>query len=209
MSLILALVKKKSQDEFIKQASYNKKTKTIALSRQHLQSIIQYKELRHKNNKHYTIAAASLIHELAHHYDFLNLRSENEKKEISRCRNKFFSKSCRRIKNNFFRQSTISSHIKFLKLAKWHKKKHPQIKPLRPSTADSYQWQSPEEMFAVQFEYFILDPFYAQKKPAWYSFLNSHFSVKKEKNPEEKKIPTKISTSKIKAKLSRVFKYWY
>ena len=134
----------------------------------------------------YREAQASVIHETAHAYDFVNLRPYQERAVIQNCQfvaqdhEAYQPDECELYLQT---KTTFSSDPYYLELAGWPLS--PQGKGFRekrnvftPRTADPYEFKNPSEHFAVNFEYYILDPEYSCRKPSLSNFLNAHFQYR-------------------------------
>ena len=102
----------------------------------------------------YRLAMATLIHELAHLYDG---------------------------SHTLFGRRVISSDRRYQRLAGWRRKGQLVRKAVVPLNSvvlrspDPYEFQSIEEHFAVNMEYFLLDPEFGVRRPALYSYLSEVF----------------------------------
>ena len=131
-------------------------------------------------------AQASVVHETAHAYDFVNLRPYQERAVIQNCQ--FVSQDPEAYQPDecelyLKTKTTFSSDPYYLELAGWPLS--PQGKGYREKrnvfaarTADPYEFKNPSEHFAVNFEYYILDPEYSCRKPSLTNFLNAHFKFR-------------------------------
>ena len=103
----------------------------------------------------YRLAMATLIHELSHLYD--------ESYSV-------------------WKRGVVSSDRRYQRLAGWSKRAELFGKVARPlngvifRSPDPYEFQSIEEHFAVNMEYFLLDPEYGLRRPALHSYLVDTFS---------------------------------
>lgn len=116
----------------------------------------------------------ALIHELAHLYDGLNLRPESEIQELRQCeamqlgnRNPFQEARCRELRAL---QGTVSDREPYRSMAKLRNSS-------RARSADSYEFKDVYEHFAVNFEFFLLDPEFACRRPALHQLFSEHFSL--------------------------------
>lgn len=127
------------------------------------------------------LSLAVLIHEASHLYDLSNFRTEGEKKLFKSCHDFKGDQSCAYIKKNYRRKTTVSTQLKFKKLAKWSfEKTGGQSRNKKPlSSPDIYEKKSVEEYFAVNMEYYLLDMDYERKRPYHAQFLNRHFKLKR------------------------------
>ena len=103
----------------------------------------------------YRLAMATLVHELSHLYDG---------------------------SYSVWRRGVVSSDRRYLRLAGWRKKTRLLGQVVRPlnevifRSPDPYEFQSIEEHFAVNMEYFVLDPEYGLRRPALHSYLVDAFN---------------------------------
>jgi hypothetical protein len=131
------------------------KTNQIIINKLLLFEIIKGEEnaktfnCRHKN--YYRLALATLLHETSHIYDHLN-----------------------------FGTTKISGQKSFFKLADWKRN----LLYLGSSknmsqnrSVDPYEFKNLSENFAVNFEYFILDPEYKCKRPTYYRYYQTQFKT--------------------------------
>ncbi|MEK7692545.1 MAG: DUF4105 domain-containing protein [Bdellovibrionota bacterium] len=96
-----------------------------------------------KHGNLYDLAAATLIHELGHLYD---------------------------------QKTRISQDRRFRALTDWVKTPSPipnwkQKNQNAAASADTYEWRSPRESFAVNLEYFLLDPEFPCRRPLLYRYF--------------------------------------
>lgn len=124
----------------------------------------------------------TLIHEWSHVYDHLNLHSKDVAKNIKKCSDLGGSASNGAPKYcDLYRdlRTTISTTPRFLDLAGFFP--NPSGVGRVDDTAftlrspDLYEIKSPHETFAVNMEYFTLDPAYKCRRPSLYNLLKSHF----------------------------------
>jgi hypothetical protein len=115
---------------------------------------------RHKTM--YRLAMATLLHELAHAFDA---------------------------------STHTSQKVAFQKLSKWEIGyfSNGYRNTLSSASPDHYEWSSGEtgahESFAVNFEYFILDPFYKLRKPSYHEFYGHLFGLEFPKEPIQTQLP--------------------
>lgn len=110
------------------------------------------------------LALATLLHELSHAYD---LQSVNPGAAIEDP-----------LQPKPTIVGLVSSRQGFLNLAGW---KASGVSPkeknqLRARSADPYEFESPQEAFAVAMEYFLVDPQFACRRPALADYLASTFN---------------------------------
>lgn len=138
------------------------------------------------------LAKATLIHEVIHFYDRLNLMTPMEKRKRSRCAMAKSSNKNRITKTSgvsrrecfelLRRKFTVSGQARFLNIAGWTKqglifKKRKQANWEAPRTPDPYELSSPKESLAVNMEYFLLDETYACRRPLFHELLSEHFEL--------------------------------
>lgn len=125
----------------------------------------------------------TLIHEWAHVYDHLNLHTNDAVNNIKKCAELAASNSngtaprfCGIYKNI---KTTVSTTPRFLDLAGFFR--NPNGVGRIENTAftlrspDIYEIRNSHEAFAVNMEYFTLDPEYKCRRPSLYNFLKEHF----------------------------------
>jgi hypothetical protein len=132
---------------------------------------------QHKNA--YDETLATVLHETTHLYDFLNLHSPEESKWIMRCRKpsefdkgqRLYSlpKECPVYENM---NLTFSQNPYFLQVAGWMGLDFNGYKHRSP---DDYELATPQEYFAVNMEFFLMDPEYKCRRPSMYRMLAGHF----------------------------------
>lgn len=158
--------------------------KTIVLNRELLPAILageagsaQY-PCGHRSL--FRLAQAAVIHEVAHLYDFLNLRSADEKHELDQCDwpgdspGKPEGTRCSELRA---RRGTISDREPFRSLAGWRMGlfKPRSKNSLKLRSPDPYELRDVYESFAVNLEYFLLDPEYACRRPSLHRFFARRF----------------------------------
>lgn len=130
------------------------------------------------------IVLATLVHEIAHHYDRAQLWSAKERALLQHCQQRHKTQGniglpaeCR---GQTDRRFTVSDAPQFLDLAGWPerigdrgKREAENHRDLR--SPDAYELHSPQEFFAVNLEYFLLDPEYACRRPALFQYFQEHF----------------------------------
>ncbi|MFZ4402612.1 MAG: DUF4105 domain-containing protein [Pseudobdellovibrionaceae bacterium] len=133
----------------------------------------------------------TLIHEISHIYDFLNVHDARLKKTIESCvrqydpraydsSNKkllFIPNDCQAYRWTY---TSVSTLPQFLDIAGWFTNIN--SKGSRQSKTefvyrlpDVYETRNSREYFAVNMEYFLLDPEFACRRPVLYSFLSKYF----------------------------------
>lgn len=175
---------------------YDKKNNTILLSSELVEVIYRGeaaskpsldKESKIRSHKtEYKETQASVVHETAHAYDFLDVHSQRERAFIDNCKRMAANKETYQPDgcDIYLRtRTTFSSDPYYLELAGWPLS--PKGEGLResentftPRTADPYEFANPSEHFAVNFEYYILDPEFSCRKPSLAHFLNAHFQFR-------------------------------
>lgn len=132
----------------------------------------------------HTGLVATLLHEIAHHYDRAQLWPRDQRILLQRCHRQEqvqgligLPPECR---GQTGRRFTLSDDPRFLDLAGWPEQvggrgrrdtqNHRELR-----SPDLYELHSPQEFLAVNFEYFLLDPFYACRRPALYQYFREHF----------------------------------
>ncbi len=136
----------------------------------------------------YRLALASAAHEIAHIYDYADLKSPSERRFLQRCSAasaapqrgtaQTADPDCRKLKNRL----RVSNRPEFLDLMGWvetglvfHRRGQSNQNTLR--SPDPYEFKNWKESFAVNFEYFLLDPEFACRRPAVHSYYTRHFQV--------------------------------
>lgn len=116
---------------------------------------------------------ATLIHEFSHLYDQINLPDSDMSEEFSRCSFHDESPECQNLRN---RSRTVSQNWSFMRASGWwvdtetnHVRQGNYFETRSP---DYYEFKSPEESFAVNMEYFLLDADYKCRKPVLYKNLS-------------------------------------
>ncbi len=136
----------------------------------------------------YRLALASTLHEIGHLYDFADLKSPQEKRFLQQCSAQTAlpgkgpqtgpSPECIRLKNRL----TVSNRADFLDLMGWVETglifhTRGQSNQLTLRSPDPYEFKNWRESFAVNLEYFLLDPEFACRRPAVHSFYQKHFGI--------------------------------
>lgn len=133
-------------------------------------------------------ARGTLLHETAHIYDFLNIRSIGEKNFIENCQ---FLKSTNRksmplpdlCEVYLSTNTTLSSNPYYLEIAGWPLSiqglnyREPN-NLFHHRTADAHEFKNSIEHFAVNFEYYLLDREFKCRKPLLAKYFDVHFEVK-------------------------------
>lgn len=162
---------------------------TIKISKLFLPEIMKGEEgstsfnCGHKN--YYKKAIATVLHEIAHLYDYKKIRSDIHKKNVEECFDKSEkewkgSDKCRSVKQEQINKKTVSGLYDFYKLANWQQKIFSkQNKNLSTHRSiDPYENKNLEEHYAVNFEFFIMDSEYKCHRPSYYNFFSRIFNVK-------------------------------
>jgi len=129
----------------------------------------------------YRLALATLIHETAHLYDFSEEWSPKELEELNRCEREtvsfeMMSPYCDQL---FDRRGMVSDTLSYQKLMGW-KESFSGVaskNKLTLRSPDPYEFADVSENFAVNLEYFLLDPEYACRRPAAYRYFSSRLRV--------------------------------
>jgi hypothetical protein len=136
----------------------------------------------------YRLALASTLHEIGHLYDFADPKTPAEKRELQRCQAQAsmpgkgphtgLTSDCLKLKNRL----TVSNRADFLDLMGWVETglifhRRGQSNQLTLRSPDPYEFKNWKESFAVNLEYFLMDPEFACRRPAVHSFYERHFGV--------------------------------
>ncbi|MCM2279604.1 MAG: DUF4105 domain-containing protein [Oligoflexia bacterium] len=135
------------------------------------------KRLSCKHGDLYRQTLASALHEFAHLYDSEPELSFEERAELQSCPSFQETEVSPRCKYLQSLRSRVSDRREFLSLGDWtseHILKNTQLR----RRLENYETTSPSEYFAVNFEYFLLDPEYQCRRPALNEFLVSHFGYR-------------------------------
>ncbi len=134
----------------------------------------------HKNA--YRLAEATLIHELAHQYDLLAIKTAAEQSLANRCfdtpwSNDFRDPDCFKAK---YLDLSVSTRKEYFLLAGWSEQGFIDSELSRRNfrsslSPDAYEFSSLQESFAVNLEFFLLDPEYVCRKPLMAQFFGDHF----------------------------------
>lgn len=128
---------------------------------------------------------ATLLHELAHFYDRGRFWPNAERKTLQRCRSRYKSQGevglPQQCRGQTARRFTLSDAPRLLDLAGWPQQvgqrgQRETINRQLDRSLDIYELASPQEFFAVNLEYFLLDPEYGCRRPALKAFLRQHFN---------------------------------
>ncbi|WP_374073567.1 DUF4105 domain-containing protein [Bdellovibrio bacteriovorus] len=146
---------------------------------------------------YYDVALGTLLHEISHQYDLSrlgNISDESLKRDYilrSECReitagdNGQNSIPARCTLFNF--KNNISDNPQFLYSVSWHPKKISGHKVTEEDdqtlrSPNPYEFKNPEEAFAVNFEFYLMDPEYKCRRPTAYQLLSKHFGYYPYKN---------------------------
>lgn len=126
---------------------------------------------------------ATLIHEISHQYDMLGVPPMEYLATRKQCvyaaaiGERDYSQECQKIQNI---RTSVSDLREFLILAGFPEtgflaSNSNKTNFYTERSPDPYEWQSPLESFAVNMEYFLLDPDYQCRRPGLYRYLSKHF----------------------------------
>lgn len=136
-------------------------------------------------------ALGTLLHEVAHQYDFSKLVQGPYQKERSYCLQMLKEKnSIQNKKNNvsempeqcywYSHRANVSDDKRFVYALSWGEKEiidstiKADAQVVR--SPNPYEFQSKAEAFAVNFEFYLLDPEFKCRRPTVAKFFNEHFS---------------------------------
>ena len=176
----------------VKQAFTNDLASKVVMNKAFLKEIINGKakarsyECGHRSS--FQLAQATLIHETSHIYDsFRIFDNDAETKEFIKCRQArmetdprnrnpriIVSPSCYNLIN---RRSSVSDRMPFLFLSNW-KTAYDQKNFKIDRSPDPYEYTNSKEAFAVNMEFFLLDPQFQCRRPALNEFLEGYFGTK-------------------------------
>jgi len=157
---------------------------------------------RHKTV--YDLALGTLVHELSHQYDHFLVNETNP-----------YRHECLSISSQqdlkpqhctwFSFRRNISDSPQFLYSINWSQKEMKDRKILEEDDATArspyaYEFKNSDEAFAVNMEFFLMDPEYKCRRPTGYEFLAKHFLYQPHKNHNCKKgqnVLTTINSSEI------------
>lgn len=128
--------------------------------------------------------SATLIHELAHQYDFLGVPPFEYLETRKQCiyaaaiGQRSYAEECRKVSQI---QTSVSDLREFLVLAGFPETGFFSADSERTNfftgrSPDPYENSSKLEAFAVNMEYYLLDPDYQCRRPALYNYLATHFN---------------------------------
>ena len=139
----------------------------------------------HKNA--YRLALATVVHELGHIYDYADPKTAAERAFLRRCEGaathgkgaqSAMSPECRDLKYRL----TVSNRAGFLDLMGWVEtglifQTRGQANASALRSPDPYEFKNSKESFAVNLEYFAMDPEFACRRPAVHAFYSKHFGA--------------------------------
>lgn len=141
-------------------------------------------ECGHRN--FYRYAKAVVLHELGHLYDRANPRSKEELALMKECRKLphnglMIDNRCKELYGP--RRRTVSGDDVYLSLAGFTEngllfQRRKQDNQSRSRTPDPYEYVNAAESFAVNLEFFLLDPEYACRRPAMHQYLARHLGYR-------------------------------
>jgi len=140
----------------------------------------------------YATALATILHETSHVYDFAKIVDSETQSAITDCQIEHFNTGGYRLsdKCNYFlhRSNSISDDRVFMNLGGWVTQGAIFVHNTQSNTAptrspDEYEFTNPQENFAVNMEYFLLDPEYACRRPTMYHYLQKQLSFTPFVNP--------------------------
>ena len=148
---------------------YRFSSNKIILNRQFKSEILKGSQFSTTTCLHgtvYRLAIAVILHELAHMYDSkIELEEDNTQR---------FYNSRKKDQNHIKRVRRVSETPQFLALVNFRRSKEWELNFWASPNPDEFR--NVKENFAVNFEYFLLDPTFKCRRPALYHFLSQHFS---------------------------------
>lgn len=128
----------------------------------------------HKNL--YRLALATLIHEISHLYDFTNYMTTERGYQLQDCEAQELANGASpNCEMNFSQHPRlVSGTPTFRSMENWDLLSSRNV--LHARSQDSYEFTQPEESFAVNMEYFLMDPEYACRRPVEFRYFRNHFS---------------------------------
>jgi hypothetical protein len=126
-------------------------------------------------------ALGTLLHEIGHIYDFQNVLAPGEKQFLPNCspeQGSTWGATCEQLLR---KQYSISDSPLFLKLTGWKRKgifrqRLRNVNQLNRRSLDLYELKNPQEAFAVNFEFFLLDSEFQCRKPSLHRYFVQAFS---------------------------------
>lgn len=145
-------------------------------------SKINYIKTKHKSL--YNLIFGAMIHEVFHIYDFKGIPHLEYMTTRKHCiqaaaiKEVSFEPECKAIDHI---QKSISDSPEFLQLSGFSKRgffvsENKSLNTQETRSADVYEYESPDEAFAVNMEFFLLDPEYKCRRPLLYSYFSDHFN---------------------------------
>jgi hypothetical protein len=125
----------------------------------------------------YELALATLVHELSHLYDFSKDSSLERDQQIDTCMitsNHIPTAPSANCPDPSVFIRSISHNPTFKTLMNWDG--NASRNQLRTRSPDPYEFTDLEESFAVNMEYFLLDPEYGCREPSEYAYFKNYFS---------------------------------
>lgn len=146
-------------------------------------SVKNSKTIKTKHKTLYHLLLGALLHEIFHYYDHKGIPHYEYMKSRKRCieaaviHQPAYEPECLAIQRL---ELSISDSPEFLQLAGFPKRgllmtENKSLNSQSQRTPDSYEYSSPEEAFAVNMEFFLLDPEYQCRRPLLYEYLVKHF----------------------------------
>ncbi len=139
--------------------------------------------IKTKHNTLYHLLLGALIHEVFHYYDHKSIPHYEYLKTRRRCiqaaviRQPSYDPECVAIQGL---ELSISDSPEFLQLAGFPKRgllisENNSLNSQAERSPDAYEYTSPEEAFAVNMEFFLLDPEYQCRRPLLYDYFVKQF----------------------------------
>jgi len=139
------------------------------------------------NSNNGDLIQRTIVHELSHVYDFLNIEPDYIIQKQNWCRDQLSNRD--NTNNGLLKseckdytdiQTTVSTQPRFMNLMSYWKagglnKTYERMNFLESRSPDPYEWKNLQEAFAVNMEYFITDPEYKCRRPSQYTYLSEHF----------------------------------
>ncbi|MDR3608660.1 MAG: DUF4105 domain-containing protein [Oligoflexia bacterium] len=129
----------------------------------------------------YGLAMATLLHEVSHLYDFSEEITPERARQLQNCAQLVKEKSTTdaEAKSECTRELAVArvvSHTpSFQSMVDWDNKTQERLNFSALRSPDPYEYSALEEEFAVNMEYFLLDPEYACRRPVEFEYLRDHF----------------------------------
>lgn len=123
----------------------------------------------------YRLALATLVHEISHLYDFTDYKTIERGYQLQDCIAQELAGTSPNCEMNFSQHPRlVSGTLTFRNLENWDPYTNRNV--LHARSQDPYEFAKPEESFAVNMEYFLMDPEYACRRPAEFDYFRNHFS---------------------------------